>query len=297
MSQGIRHNQGKPQWSQIDFKALEPMVRVLEQGGERVGRDNWKKGLLVRETIESLLRHTFALLAGEDNDQESNQPHIGHILSNAMFISHMLQNRPDMDNRREKEDSGDDQFNAPEAILKFALSDKRGLDCFPDGYADKKLISELDVVVGGKNLKINPGSSVTEAYNAIKKMFESGIGEPKGGVLNGGLDYKSLSQKFTERLKSVDLGPPKSFIEFTIDPELFKHDIDDELIVSHLGQRFKCVVRSIKGCSDGYITPTLEIIGHAESGQNANIGRSYPKDESPDWDPWADTSISLRERQ
>lgn len=112
MEQGIRHNQGKPQWSQIDFKALEPMVRVLEYGETRVGRDNWKKGLLVRETIESLLRHTFALLAGEDNDQESNQPHIGHILSNAMFISYMLQNRPDMDNRREKEEPKGGVLNA-----------------------------------------------------------------------------------------------------------------------------------------------------------------------------------------
>jgi hypothetical protein len=99
MSQGIRNNQGKPQWSQVHFPSLEPMVRVLEHGAEKVGKDNWRKGLLVLEICESMLRHTFALMDGEDNDKESGLPHVGHIQSNAMFLGYMLQNRPDMDNR------------------------------------------------------------------------------------------------------------------------------------------------------------------------------------------------------
>lgn len=103
MSQGIRHNEGKPQWSQIHWKSLEPMVRVLEQGEKVVGKSNWKKGLPVLEVCESLLRHTFALMDGEDNDQKSGQPHVGHILANAMFLSYMMQFRPDMDNRDGKQ--------------------------------------------------------------------------------------------------------------------------------------------------------------------------------------------------
>lgn len=91
---GLRYNEGKPRWSLVDFKSLEPMVKVLEFGALKYAPDNWKKGLSVKSTIESLLRHTFALLEGEMNDKESKLPHIGHILCNAMFISYLIENNP-----------------------------------------------------------------------------------------------------------------------------------------------------------------------------------------------------------
>jgi Domain of unknown function (DUF5664) len=97
---GIRENQGKPKWSLVDFDALVPMVRVLEYGSSKYHPDNWKKGLKYTEVSESLLRHVFAFLDGEDNDPESKLLHVGHILSNAMFLSYMSQYRHDMDNRR-----------------------------------------------------------------------------------------------------------------------------------------------------------------------------------------------------
>lgn len=123
---GLRYNGGKRQWSLVDFQSLEPMVQVLEYGMHKYsiyrdidgkeykgrdipfslvegkglqlvmsGRDNWRKGLYVTKCIESLLRHVFALLRGELNDVESGLPHIGHILCNALFISYMLQNKPE----------------------------------------------------------------------------------------------------------------------------------------------------------------------------------------------------------
>jgi hypothetical protein len=102
---GLRYNTGKPKWSLVDFQSLEPMVRVLEYGAkkyttkERSGAHNWKYGLKYTEAMESLLRHAFAFLNGEDNDPESGLPHIGHIQANAMFVAYMMQNRPDMDDR------------------------------------------------------------------------------------------------------------------------------------------------------------------------------------------------------
>ena len=39
-----RFNAGKLQWSMVDFKSLEDMVRVLEFGAKKYSRDNWKKG-------------------------------------------------------------------------------------------------------------------------------------------------------------------------------------------------------------------------------------------------------------
>ena len=81
----LRYNSGKPQWSLVDFKSLEPMVRVLEFGCKKYDRDNWKKGLDKTEILESLSRHLFELMSGEENDPESGLGHIGHIMCNAMF--------------------------------------------------------------------------------------------------------------------------------------------------------------------------------------------------------------------
>ena len=85
-----RHNNGKLQWSLVDFKSLEPMVRVLEFGAQKYALDNWKKGLPSKQVCESLLRHVFAMLDGELIDPESGLPHVGHVQCNAMFLAYML---------------------------------------------------------------------------------------------------------------------------------------------------------------------------------------------------------------
>ena len=89
MSQGERFNDGKLKWSLVDFNAFAPMVRVLEFGAEKYASHNWKKGLPTTEVCESMLRHTYAYLEGEDIDKESGLSHIGHIQCNAMFLSRM----------------------------------------------------------------------------------------------------------------------------------------------------------------------------------------------------------------
>jgi hypothetical protein len=94
-----RFNAGKTQWSMVDFKSMEDMVRVLEFGVNKYSRDNWKKGLKTTEIVDSMLRHIYAYLDGEDVDPESGINHTGHIMCNAMFLSHMHLFRKDMDTR------------------------------------------------------------------------------------------------------------------------------------------------------------------------------------------------------
>jgi len=98
----LRYNQGKRKWALVDFKSLEPMVEVLEYGEEKYASWNWMKGQEVTSICESLLRHTFAFMDGEDNDPESGLSHLGHMMSNLMFISYMLREKPEWDNRHEK---------------------------------------------------------------------------------------------------------------------------------------------------------------------------------------------------
>jgi len=98
-NKGDRFNEGKPKWSLVPQSALIPMVRVLEFGAEKYAAHNWMKGLSVVEICESLKRHLDAFMEGEDNDPESLLSHIGHMQCNTLFLSWMMQNRPDMDDR------------------------------------------------------------------------------------------------------------------------------------------------------------------------------------------------------
>ena len=95
----LRFNSGKRQWSLVDWPSIEPMVEVLEFGAEKYAPDNWKKGLEIRGVMESMLRHAFAFLEGEDRDQESGLSHIGHIMCNAMFVEYYMKHYPGLDNR------------------------------------------------------------------------------------------------------------------------------------------------------------------------------------------------------
>jgi len=90
-NQGLRYNAGKLRWSLMDYKAMEPMIRVLMFGSQKYDDHNWKKGLDKIEILESLQRHLAGMMNGETHDNESGLPHIGHILCNAMFYSHFEQ--------------------------------------------------------------------------------------------------------------------------------------------------------------------------------------------------------------
>ena len=83
-----RYNEGKIQWSLVDFKALEPMVQGLMYGAEKYSRDQWKNGLDMKEILDSLERHYVAILSGEMIDEESGVPHIGLLMCNTLFYSH-----------------------------------------------------------------------------------------------------------------------------------------------------------------------------------------------------------------
>lgn len=96
---GSRFNAGKPKWSLVPQSALIPMVEVLEFGAKKYSPYNWQKGLPITEICESLKRHLDAFMEGEDNDQDSGLSHIGHIQCNALFLSWMFKNKPELDDR------------------------------------------------------------------------------------------------------------------------------------------------------------------------------------------------------
>lgn len=87
-----RFNEGKPQWTLMDSKSMEPMIQVLMYGAKKYDRDNWKKACPKRlDLMDSLERHSMKIISGEAVDPESGLPHIGHLMCNAMFYSYWEQ--------------------------------------------------------------------------------------------------------------------------------------------------------------------------------------------------------------
>ncbi len=99
MEGGMRFNEGKARWGLVPQSALLPMVQVLEFGAKKYAAHNWMKGLSITQICESMKRHLDSFMEHENNDPESGISHIGHIQCNAMFLSWMMENRPDLDDR------------------------------------------------------------------------------------------------------------------------------------------------------------------------------------------------------
>lgn len=85
-TQAERHNAGKPRLSLVPVEAYTAMASVLEFGARKYAPNQWRQGLPYTETLDSLLRHVNAFLAGEDIDPESNCPHLAHAMCNAAFL-------------------------------------------------------------------------------------------------------------------------------------------------------------------------------------------------------------------
>jgi hypothetical protein len=97
-----RWNKGKTEWSLIDFPSIECLAKVLMYGKTKYSKDNWKKGWYKQDLTDSLMRHTLAVLKGEEFDPEHGISHIGGVLFNAMAIEYCRLNNKFLDDLPQK---------------------------------------------------------------------------------------------------------------------------------------------------------------------------------------------------
>lgn len=83
--EALRYNEGKPEWSLVDFKSIEPLVHVLMFGAQKYARENWKNRMDLNKILDSAQRHLASMIDGETHDKESGELHAGHMLCNMMF--------------------------------------------------------------------------------------------------------------------------------------------------------------------------------------------------------------------
>ena len=84
-TKALRYNEGKPRWSLVDFKSMEPLVKVLMFGAEKYAPENWKNDMNLNEILDSGQRHLGPMIDGELHDPESGELHAGHLMCNMMF--------------------------------------------------------------------------------------------------------------------------------------------------------------------------------------------------------------------
>lgn len=86
MSDFIKKDNGKLQWSLMPFEQLEQVVKVLMKGSGKYSRDNWKKCDDVNRYKDALERHVVAYIKGEKIDSEDNLSHLAHAICNCLFL-------------------------------------------------------------------------------------------------------------------------------------------------------------------------------------------------------------------
>lgn len=96
---GARYNAGKTRYDLIPISALKPAADVFEYGATKYAPNNWAKGMSWTAVIGCLMRHLSAIQMGEDIDPESGEPHVGHLLCNAIMLAHFYQHYADLDDR------------------------------------------------------------------------------------------------------------------------------------------------------------------------------------------------------
>lgn len=102
---GMKFDSEKPRTDLLDANALEGLAKVLTFGANKYAANNWRGGINYSRLLGAALRHTFALLRGEDTDPESGLPHVDHLGCCWMFLSAHMKNR--------RLNAFDDRFKEP----------------------------------------------------------------------------------------------------------------------------------------------------------------------------------------
>lgn len=63
----------------LDPKSMFEMTKVLSEGAEKYGEDNWRK-ISIEDHLNHMIIHAYAYLAGDKSDE-----HLSHIMCRAMF--------------------------------------------------------------------------------------------------------------------------------------------------------------------------------------------------------------------
>ncbi len=99
LTEGVKHDQGKPPISLINRRALEEEARVMAFGATKYAAHNWRKGILASRLLDAALRHILAYADGENVDPETGLSHLAHARCCLAFQIELEHTHPNLDDR------------------------------------------------------------------------------------------------------------------------------------------------------------------------------------------------------
>lgn len=96
---GQKFDQDKPRMDLLDGYAMDELAKVLTFGAKKYAPHNWRKGITFSRLLAASARHLFAIMRGENKDEETGLDHAAHLMCCAMFLVWTAKYKPDMDDR------------------------------------------------------------------------------------------------------------------------------------------------------------------------------------------------------
>lgn len=78
-------SKGKGIPSAIPVRSLRKLAKRFEDGAAKYERDNWKQGIPLSRYVDSLYRHLWAFMDGDDTED-----HLGAVIWNAVCLSETM---------------------------------------------------------------------------------------------------------------------------------------------------------------------------------------------------------------
>lgn len=86
MSEGKKHDSGKPRFELLPPEAVEQIVHVLGKGAEKYQARNWEKGISYGRVYGALQRHLNEFWKGNNTDPEWGLHHLAHAGCCLLFL-------------------------------------------------------------------------------------------------------------------------------------------------------------------------------------------------------------------
>lgn len=99
MSEGTKHDSGKPEIGLVSHIFLFGLATVLTYGARKYGAQNWRQGLAYSRLFNAIMRHLWAWWGGQECDPESGLPHLDHAAAGLMMLREMWDQQTILDDR------------------------------------------------------------------------------------------------------------------------------------------------------------------------------------------------------
>ena len=96
ITEGIKHDVGKPRIELIPPELIFETAKVLTKGAIKYSDRNWEKGIIYSRVFGALMRHMWDWWWGRDRDDETGESHLAHAACCIAFlIAYESRNMPD----------------------------------------------------------------------------------------------------------------------------------------------------------------------------------------------------------